>query len=148
MLPVSQSSLLPPPLGASTGSQQSKGKCGFGTGVAQTSRGDPWVRFCLWLKGRLPDGVQHAISRNYVPLTPSENLKCHSPDLLPCQLNSVDAVTDSNESLWQDPAQLRKLGIYSPAVPFSCGRNHGTTSWAVLFRPKLCCLRGEVMPGK
>lgn len=47
---------------------------------------DPWVRFSQQLMGGLSAGVQNAVSRNCVSLTPLDICICHFPNLLPTPL--------------------------------------------------------------
>lgn len=101
-----------------------------------------------WFIGGLPDKVQNATSRNSVPLVPSGNLYATLPLCSLSQsrsslLHSLAAMRNRNDSLWQSPAQMGKLSVHSPALPFPRGRNHGEIPWAVLFSPKLRCPRGR-----
>lgn len=51
-------------------------------------------------------------------------------------------VRDRNESLWQCPALLGKLGVHSRTLPFPSGRNHGEIPWTVLFALNCAALGG------
>lgn len=80
------------------------------------------------LMSRLPDGAYYVVSRNYVPLMPSENLICHFPKPLPPPSHGAPAlglwmVQERNEFVWQHPAQLRKPSTHSPALLFPHGGN-------------------------
>ena len=68
-------------------------------GCLWTSPGDLQLRFSLQLLGSFPNGVQNAIIRNHIPLIPSRNLLCYSPDLsypesCNSEVNTLDAMRE------------------------------------------------------
>lgn len=89
------------------------------------SWGDLQVRLSQQFMGRFPDGIYNTVSRKLIPLMLSENLTCHSPDLLSPYNLVLWMLQEKNGCLSWCPAQLGKSGSHSLVLPSLHRRNHG-----------------------
>lgn len=134
VLPVYQGLLSPAPSGTCTGSSLKNGEVG-GFGMQCTGGGCGSVEgihgwnFSPWLISWLPVGVQNAVSKNCIPLMTLGNLICCSSNLISLpsygapHFNALNAAREK-WVFWAASCTAGKPGVYSPAFPFPCQRNH------------------------